>query len=96
MTGGCRCGAIRYEIASFPLLLYTCNCTGCRRQTGTTSRPPSIPNQMVRDMAAVLSFKKIVPIRRNRPKPRGITVGWGGCFGQVDCGKSEERNLGPG
>jgi hypothetical protein len=28
MTGGC-CGAIRYEIASFPLLLYTCNCTDC-------------------------------------------------------------------
>jgi hypothetical protein len=27
MTGGCPCGAIRYEMASFPLLLYTCNCT---------------------------------------------------------------------
>jgi hypothetical protein len=27
MTGGCPCGAIRYEIASFPLPLYTCNCT---------------------------------------------------------------------
>jgi hypothetical protein len=25
LTGGCSCGAIRYEIASFPLLLYTCN-----------------------------------------------------------------------
>jgi len=25
MTGGCQCGAIRYEITSFPLLLYTCN-----------------------------------------------------------------------
>lgn len=35
MTGGCQCGAIRYEIASFPLLLYTCNCTDCQRQTGS-------------------------------------------------------------
>jgi hypothetical protein len=35
MTGGCRCGAIRYEITSFPLLLYTCNCTDCQRQTGS-------------------------------------------------------------
>ena len=34
MTGGCQCGAIRYEIASFPLL-YTCNCTDCQRQTGS-------------------------------------------------------------
>jgi len=25
MTGRCQCGVIRYEITSFPLLLYTCN-----------------------------------------------------------------------
>jgi len=35
MTGGCSCGAIRYEIASFPLLLYTCNCTNCPTASGS-------------------------------------------------------------
>ena len=35
LTGGCSCGAIRYEIASFPLLLYTCNCTNCQRTSGS-------------------------------------------------------------
>jgi hypothetical protein len=35
MTGGCPCGAIRYEITSFPLLLYTCNCTNCQRASGS-------------------------------------------------------------
>jgi len=35
MTGGCPCGAIRYRIASFPLLLYTCNCTDCQRASGS-------------------------------------------------------------
>ena len=35
MTGGCPCGAIRYRIASFPLLLYTCNCTNCQRTSGS-------------------------------------------------------------
>src|SRR3954471_15476067 len=35
MTGGCSCGAIRYEIASFPLLLYTCNCTDCQTRSGS-------------------------------------------------------------
>jgi hypothetical protein len=35
MTGGCQCGAIRYQIASFPLLLYACNCTNCQRQSGS-------------------------------------------------------------
>jgi hypothetical protein len=35
MTGGCSCRAIRYEIASFPLLLYTCNCTDCQTASGS-------------------------------------------------------------
>ena len=35
ITGGCQCGVIRYEITSFPLLLYTCNCTDCQRQSGS-------------------------------------------------------------
>ena len=35
MTGGCPCGAIRYEITSFPLLVYTCNCNDCQRRTGS-------------------------------------------------------------
>ena len=38
MTGGCPCGAIRYEIASFPLLLYTCNCTDCQTMSGAPMR----------------------------------------------------------
>jgi hypothetical protein len=35
MTGACLCGAIRYEISGFPLLLYTCNCTDCQSQSGS-------------------------------------------------------------
>ena len=35
LTGGCSCGAIRYEIASFPLLLYSCNCTDCQTASGS-------------------------------------------------------------
>ncbi len=35
MTGGCSCGAIRYEITSFPLLAYTCNCTNCQTASGS-------------------------------------------------------------
>src|SRR4029450_211733 len=35
LPGGCSCGAIRYEIASFPLLLYTCNCTDCQTASGS-------------------------------------------------------------
>jgi len=36
MTGGCACGVIRYEITSFPLLLYSCHCIDCQTISGTT------------------------------------------------------------
>ena len=35
LTGGCSCGAIRYEVTSFPLLLYTCSCTDCQTASGS-------------------------------------------------------------
>jgi hypothetical protein len=35
MTGGCACGAIRYEITSFPLLLYSCHCNDCQTISGS-------------------------------------------------------------
>ena len=35
LTGGCHCGALRYEISEAPILTYTCHCTDCQRITGT-------------------------------------------------------------
>jgi hypothetical protein len=35
LTGGCHCGALRYEISIAPLLTYTCHCTDCQRITST-------------------------------------------------------------
>lgn len=35
LTGGCHCGAVRYEISAQPSLTYTCHCTDCQRITGT-------------------------------------------------------------
>jgi hypothetical protein len=34
-TGGCQCGAIRYEVTEAPQLVYTCHCTECQRLTGS-------------------------------------------------------------
>ncbi|MDN3566010.1 GFA family protein [Paeniroseomonas aquatica] len=34
-TGGCLCGAVRYEITGPPLVTYTCHCTVCQRLTGS-------------------------------------------------------------
>lgn len=35
LTGGCSCGAIRYEVSDLPLALYTCNCTECQTASGS-------------------------------------------------------------
>jgi hypothetical protein len=35
LAGGCRCGAIRYEITDEPAVMFACHCTACQRFTGT-------------------------------------------------------------
>jgi hypothetical protein len=34
-TGGCACGAIRYEIADEPIVMNDCQCRDCQRKSGT-------------------------------------------------------------
>jgi len=34
-TGGCQCGAVRYEITQEPYMVYTCHCTDCQRMTSS-------------------------------------------------------------
>ena len=34
-TGGCACGAIRYEISSDPVAMVDCQCRDCQRKSGT-------------------------------------------------------------
>ncbi len=39
-TGGCQCGAIRYEITEEPQQVYACHCRDCQRLTSSAfSRP---------------------------------------------------------
>lgn len=35
LTGGCLCGALRYEVSEAPLMTYTCHCTDCQRLTSS-------------------------------------------------------------
>ncbi len=35
-TGGCLCGAIRYEVTSDPVRVANCHCDDCRRATGAS------------------------------------------------------------
>jgi hypothetical protein len=37
LTGGCGCGAVRYEIDEQPVVAGYCHCTRCQRRTGTAA-----------------------------------------------------------
>jgi hypothetical protein len=39
LTGGCLCGAIRFELTSPPYTAGYCHCTRCQRRTGTAASP---------------------------------------------------------
>jgi hypothetical protein len=38
-TGGCMCGAVRYECTTDPIYMFNCHCRDCQRSTGTAYTP---------------------------------------------------------
>jgi hypothetical protein len=37
LTGGCNCGAVRFEVSEAPPRAIYCHCTRCQRRTGTAA-----------------------------------------------------------
>jgi len=35
LTGGCQCGAVRFELNAPPVVFYLCHCTTCQRQSAS-------------------------------------------------------------
>lgn len=39
LTGGCVCGAVRYEVTAAPLMMFKCHCRDCQQVTGGAFLP---------------------------------------------------------
>jgi len=71
-TGGCACGAIRYEIAAEPLMAVQCQCRDCQRHTGGGH-------------ASMIGFPKAAMKLTGTPKFHEVTADSGNTVGRGFC-----------
>ncbi len=77
LTGGCQCGAIRYEVRARPLTLYACHCGECQKQSSSAfGMSLSVP-------AASFAITAGSPRHWQRPADSGGTVH---CYFCGTCG----------
>ena len=77
LTGGCQCGAVRYEIAGRPGAVYVCHCRECRRQSASAF------GISVEVRRAALRVTRGAPKSWSRPTDSGRTLH---CLFCPDCG----------
>jgi hypothetical protein len=76
-SGGCLCGAIRYESRAEPLFSINCHCRDCQRTTGTAYAPVlAVPRD-------ALSISQGKPTYYTSQSDSGETVSRGFC---PECG----------
>ena len=76
-TGGCQCGAVRYEFEGSPIEIYVCHCSECRAQSASAfGISVIVPNDKLHLTKGTLS-------RWTRPTDTGGTLD---CFFCNVCG----------
>jgi len=69
ITGGCVCGAIRYEIKAEPTLMLKCHCRDCQHVTGSGYAPAFlVPADALRVTQGELRYNFTPSIRRGKHK----------------------------
>ena len=72
LTGGCLCGAVRYEVSAPPIVVGHCYCTDCRKSSGTSHCTHAAVPQGAFTVSGEVRFF-------DRPTDSGNIVGRGFC-----------------
>jgi len=80
-SGGCACGAVRYESASGPQSQRQCQCRDCQRATGTRHADIMVFAQKDLSLSGRLSFREVTggsgkPVSRGFCAKCGSPVLW--------------------
>jgi hypothetical protein len=86
LTGGCMCGALRYEVNAPPLMIYNCHCTNCQKISGSAF------NTSVTIAESALSFTKSAPVLVEWTSDAGTTRTGLFCG---DCGSRIVNGMSP-
>ena len=58
-TGGCACGAVRYESSMSPLMAGTCHCRDCQRESGGFGAPALFVPQAALHVTGEVKYHEI-------------------------------------
>ena len=89
-TGGCVCGAVRYELTAKPILTLRCHCRDCQHITGSGFAPAFlVPAEAFRLTRGQLRYHLTPSIRRGKHK-RGFCPECGSRItgGEFEAGES--------
>jgi hypothetical protein len=90
-TGGCACGAIRYECTAEPIMMFKCHCRDCQRVTGGGFAPAIlVPQDAFRLTRGRLRYQFTSSASGGKHK-RGFCPD---CGSRMTGGESDERPSG--
>ena len=77
-SGGCLCGAVRYEAAGAPLWVANCHCTQCRKSSGHYFVSTDVPRSALTVEGAdqVTWYASSPKVRRGFCRTCGATLFW--------------------
>jgi hypothetical protein len=95
LTGGCLCGAVRYELTAPPLSAGYCHCTRCQRRTGTAaSAQARVAPGSIRITEGAELVKAYVPQPEGFPKAFGSNCCGALWSGDLESGEIASVRLG--